>query len=278
MDAIAAACAPRPSWKHRCPGDDRRSPAWTSTPRSMQARRVLYSYDQPGGMSREDGSRRVGRRRVEASRQVEPFSEDSDEVGVASSSAGSAETLAEDEAIDFITGDKVKLRGNEEVRQQVARALYVEYGIRVQDMQRDFPIAVEVDGRKVRKKADIAIFEPETKHELANLRRVVICKPEPKGRRSVTKVRTYTQAEKDLADLETLLGTEATPQVQYGMWTNGIDFFYLHKTTTKFSAKFEPQASWPLADESVRPEHRRLRGTAAPRRGRDAQDDVPPLP
>ena len=89
---------------------------------------------------------------------------------------------------------------------------------------------------------------------MANLRRVVICKPEPKGGRSVTKIRTYTQAEKDLADLETLLGTEATPQVQYGMWTNGIDFFFLHKTTTKFSAKFEPQASWPLADESVRPD------------------------
>lgn len=200
-------------------------------------------------MRREEDSRRVGRRRAEASRKVESFSKDSDEVAVAS-----AETLAEDEAIDFITGDKVKLKGNEEVRQQVARALYVEYGIRVQDMQRDFPIAVEVDGRKVRKKADIAIFEPETEHTMANLRRVVICKPEPKGGRSVTKIRTYTQAGKDLSDLETLLGTEATPQVQYGMWTNGIDFFFLHKTTTKFSAKFEPQASWPLADESVRPD------------------------
>lgn len=185
---------------------------------------------------------------------MESLSEDSDEVGVVSASVGSAETLAEDEAIDFITGNKVKLKGSEEVRQQVARALYVEYGIRVLDMQRDFPITVEVEGRKVRKKADIAIFEPETEHTMANLRRVVICKPEPKGGRSVTKIRTYAQAEKDLADLETLLGTEATPQVQYGMWTNGIDFFFLRKTATKFSAKFEPQASWPLADESVRPD------------------------
>ena len=159
-------------------------------------------------------------------------------------------TLAEDEAFDFITGKPVKLKGSEEVRQQVARALYYEYGIRVQDMQRDFPIQVSVDGRRMTKKADIAIFEPETEHTMANLRRVVICKPEPRGGR-VTKIRTYQQAQKDLAELETLLGTEATPQVQYGMWTNGIDFFFLHKTTSKFSAKFEPQASWPLADESV---------------------------
>ena len=70
------------------------------------------------------------------------------------------DTLAEDEAIDFITGKPVKLKGNEEVRQRVARALYHEYGIRVQDMERDFPIEVESDGqRRATKKADIAIFE-----------------------------------------------------------------------------------------------------------------------
>ena len=60
-----------------------------------------------------------------------------------------------------------------------------------------------VDGqRRATKKADIAIFELEAEHTLANLRRVVICKPEPKGGRSVTKIRTYEQAEKDLDELE----------------------------------------------------------------------------
>ena len=42
---------------------------------------------------------------------------------------------------------------------------------------------------------------------------MVICKPEPKGGRAVTKIRTFEQAEKDLDELKTLLGTEATPQV-----------------------------------------------------------------
>ena len=51
------------------------------------------------------------------------------------------DTLAEDEAIDFITGEAVKLRGNEEVRQQVARALYARVRhLASQDMERDFPI------------------------------------------------------------------------------------------------------------------------------------------
>jgi type I restriction enzyme M protein len=183
---------------------------------------------------------------------VEPLSHDGSEVEEAR--AGAVDTLAEDEAIDFITGQPVKLKGNEEVRQQVARALYGEYGIRVQDMERDFRIDVEVDGRKARKRADIAVFEPETEHTMANLRRVVICKPEPKNGRSVTKLRTYTQAEKDLAELKTLLGTEVTPQVHYGMWTNGVDFFFLEKETNRWSATFEPRASWPLADESIQPD------------------------
>lgn len=184
---------------------------------------------------------------------MERLSQDGSEVEEASVISGAVETLAEDEAIDFITGKPVKLKGNEEVRQQVARALYAEYGIRVQDMERDFRIDVSIDGRQTRKKADIAIFEPESEHSMANLRRVVICKPEPKGGRSVTKLRTFTQAEKDLDELKTLLGTESTPQVHYGMWTNGVDFFFLEKETNRWNASFEPRASWPLADETIQP-------------------------
>ena len=185
---------------------------------------------------------------------MEPFGKGNDELDEASVGEDAVTTLGEDEVIDFITSQKIKLKGNEEVRQQVALALYSEYGIRVHDMERDFRIDVEVEGRKARKKADIAIFEPEGEHSMANLRRVVICKPLPKGGRSVTKLRTYTQAEKDLAELKTLLGTEATPQVHYGMWTNGVDFFFLEKETNRWNATFEPRASWPLADESAQPD------------------------
>ena len=167
--------------------------------------------------------------------------------------AGAGElSLAEDEVIDFISGNPVKLKGNEEVRQRIARALFHEYGIPTSDMQRDFPIELAADGRRrTRKKADIAIFEHGASHTLENLRRVVICKPEPTVGRAVTKIRTFEQAGKDLDDLKTLLGTEATPQVEYGMWTNGIDFFFLHKDVKRFSANFEPRADWPLPDDTA---------------------------
>jgi type I restriction enzyme M protein len=161
-------------------------------------------------------------------------------------------SLADDEIIDFITGERIKAKGNESVRQRIARALFHEYGISVRDMERDFPIHVSAVGqRRAIKKADIAIFAHDSVHSLENLRRVVICKPEPNGGRAVTKIRTYNQAQKDLEELEALLGTETTPQAQYGMWTNGIDFFFLHKESTRFGAKFEPRADWPVADESI---------------------------
>ena len=99
------------------------------------------------------------------------------------------------------------------------------------------------------------MFEPDTEHTLANLRRVVICKPAPKEGRTVTKIRTYQQAQKDLEELEALLGTDSTPQVEHGMWTNGLDFFFLRKQIGRygFNAKFEPRANWPLADDSFEP-------------------------
>jgi type I restriction enzyme M protein len=183
---------------------------------------------------------------------VEPLSLNDTEHEGTNGQAGAQVSLAEDEVTDFITGNVVKLKGHEEVRQRIVRALFHEYGISTLDMARDFPIPVNLAGqRRATKKADIAIFEHGAPHTPENLRRVVICKPEPKGGRAVTKVRTFEQAGKDLDELTTLLGTEATPQVEYGMWTNGIDFFFLHKEVGRFSATFTPRADWPLPDESV---------------------------
>jgi type I restriction enzyme M protein len=77
------------------------------------------------------------------------------------------DSLADDEIIDFITGERIKAKGNESVRQRIARALFHEYGISVQDMERDFPIHVSAIGqRRTTKKADIAIFTHGSVHSL----------------------------------------------------------------------------------------------------------------
>jgi type I restriction enzyme M protein len=157
--------------------------------------------------------------------------------------------MSEDITPDYITGREIKDSPKERVRQRIARALFHEYGLSVKDMEPDFPIPVEIGGRTRRKKIEIAIFEHEKEHVLQNLRRVVICRPEPKnGKKGVTKLRDHEQAAKDLEELKEFM--VAVPSCQYGLWTNGLDFFFLRKENARFGPAFEPRADWPLADES----------------------------
>src|SRR5262249_32247416 len=69
--------------------------------------------------------------------------------------------------------------------------------------------------------------------------------------RAVTKIRTHEQAQKDLEELEILLGTPQTPNARYGMWTNGLDFFFLYRESTRFGVRLEPRADWPLDTSSA---------------------------
>ena len=68
--------------------------------------------------------------------------------------------------LDFISGAKeVKDSPKEQVRQCIARALFHEYAISVEDMEADFP--VQVAGR--RRQVDIAIFGSGESHEFDNI-------------------------------------------------------------------------------------------------------------
>src|SRR6266545_2968536 len=80
----------------------------------------------------------------------------------------------------------------------IARALFHEYGLSPDDMERDFPVPVEASSGKLRRKrVEIAIFDHDQAHTIEHLRRIVICRPEPKnGHCSVTKLRDHRQARK----------------------------------------------------------------------------------
>ena len=65
----------------------------------------------------------------------------------------SADVMEEGLVLDYITQRLIKESPKEAVRQRIARALFHEYGISVDDMMPDFP--VPVSGK--RKKVDIAI-------------------------------------------------------------------------------------------------------------------------
>ncbi|MFJ6843290.1 restriction endonuclease subunit M [Streptomyces griseoluteus] len=161
--------------------------------------------------------------------------------------------LEEGYIVDYITGKAIKETPKEKTRQRIARALVHEYGIDPHDMARDFSLTVSEEGatRKRTKKADIAIFESGMPHAAANLQRVVICKPEPKRGKSVIKIREPEQAEKDLAELDELMGNDDRPNCVDGMWTDGVDFFFRKKILGDFGAHFQDRSDWQVAEGTI---------------------------
>ncbi|MFE5736597.1 methylation-associated defense system DNA methyltransferase MAD2 [Streptomyces celluloflavus] len=158
--------------------------------------------------------------------------------------------LQEGEVADYISGKAIKETPKEKVRQRIARALVHEYGIDPGDMERDFSLTVSEEGakRKRTKKADIAVFESSMAHTTANLRRVVICKPEPKQTKNVFKLRMPDQARKDLEELQELMGNDGRPLCAHGMWTDGADYFFLKKVVDDFGVNFEDRSDWEITD------------------------------
>src|SRR6202158_691665 len=147
---------------------------------------------------------------------------------------------------DFITGEPVKETPKELVRQELARALAFEYRVPLEDMEPDFPVRAE--GK--RKRVDIAIFETGSEHTVEHLRRAVVCRPQPNvGARGVMKLRDHDQAKEDLDELKDMMtGAEGCI---WGLWTNGIERFFLKKVPRRFEVRFEPCGDWPMADESL---------------------------
>jgi type I restriction enzyme M protein len=157
-----------------------------------------------------------------------------------------ASTIPDGYILDFISGEKAfKDTPKEQVRQRIARALFHEYGISVEDMEADYPVSI--DGK--RKKLDIAIFHHDTDRIPENLSRVVVCRQEPSVGRNTVRIRDYKQAAKDLDELETIM--EHLDSCKYGLWTNGLEFFYLEKQVKRFEVRFEPIGDWPPVDESL---------------------------
>jgi type I restriction enzyme M protein len=157
-------------------------------------------------------------------------------------------SLEEGKLLDYITGKPVKDTPKEQVRQRIARALFHEYGISVEDMVTDFKM--KIDGRN--KKIDIAIFESGADKTPENLRRVVICDKEPKtGSKGAYKMRDHKQAEKEFGLLYAAMSQEETEACRWGLWTNGLDFFFFEKEKARFDTKFHPRGDWPMADGTL---------------------------
>lgn len=159
-----------------------------------------------------------------------------------------AETSAIEEGkiFDYITGDPVKDTDKERVRQRIARAIIHEYGIAAEDMEPDYRVKI---GSKIRK-IDIAIYHPGTSHDPENLYRVVVAEKEPKvGTKGAYRMRDPEEARKEFELLESVMAD--VESCQYGLWTNGLEFFFFKKEVTRFDVKFKPIGDWPMGDDTI---------------------------
>ncbi|MEZ4389051.1 MAG: N-6 DNA methylase, partial [Candidatus Krumholzibacteriia bacterium] len=196
-------------------------------------------------MSRDSAARnRPSRRKTQRKRLADPTSEIPH---VVAAEDVDSEVVRDGFVLDFISGTKeLKETPKELVRQRIARALFHEYGISVNDMEGDFPVSV--GGR--RRRVDIAIFASGKPHATENLRRVVVCRPEPKqNKRGAVKMRDYDQAAKDIEEIKPYF--EECEECEYGLWTNGLEFFFVRKKKSKFQVDAEPIGDWPMGDESI---------------------------
>jgi type I restriction enzyme M protein len=147
--------------------------------------------------------------------------------------------LEEGKVFDYITGNPVKDTEKERVRQRIARAIIHEYGIAAEDMEPDY--GVKVAGRN--KRIDIAIFRPGTPHEDQNLYRAVAVDKEPKvGTKGAYRMRDPDEARKEFQLLEAVMAE--VEACEYGLWTNGLEFFFFRKEVTRFDTRFKPIADW----------------------------------
>lgn len=167
-------------------------------------------------------------------------------VSVDSDTITGDESVADGFVLDIISGTKqLKDTPKEQVRQHIARAIWHEYGFSPNDMEIDFPILV--NGK--RKKADIVIFHAAEPHEPEKISRVIVCRPEPKVGPAGQRIRDYEQAHKELVELENLM--EAVDSCQYGLWTNGLELFFLEKIKSRFGSDFEQVGDWPPSGDSI---------------------------
>ena len=144
--------------------------------------------------------------------------------------------------LDYVSGNQIKETKKELVRQRIVRALIHEYGFSPEDMENDFSTI----GRK---KVDVAIFHHGKDHTVENIGRIVICRPEPTIGKNAIRIRDFEQAAQDLEDLETVM--REVESVKYGLWTNGLEFFFLEKEQKRFEILCNPIGDWPMAEESV---------------------------
>lgn len=151
--------------------------------------------------------------------------------------------VAQGMVLDFVDGQTQRHETPEEyVRQEISKSIVREYRYAKHDISIEF--VVQVGSQKPR--ADLVIFSPGTTHLQENAHVIVECKA------STVK----SSAKKDgVGQLRSYMA--ACPNVEYGMWTNGIERFCYRRIVSAGKVKMEEVPDIPEfgknEDEADRP-------------------------
>lgn len=133
--------------------------------------------------------------------------------------------VAPGKVLDFIDGHTQRKETPEEyVRQEIAKSLVREYRYAKVDIEVEFTL--RVGSRKPR--ADLVVFPEDAEHKQQNAKIIVECKS--------AKVKSSDKKE-GVGQLQSYMA--ACPNVDYGMWTNGIERFCFRRIEKKGDVTFE---------------------------------------
>ncbi len=142
--------------------------------------------------------------------------------------------------IDILTGNKESVSDKKLLIQKVLRLLIESYGFDRDDLEVSYHPRIQ---GHMRKRVDIAIFQPGAEHNNDNLQRIIICKHQS----SRNKLRSFEEADADLQAIKELL--ELLPAATLGMWTNGQEEFLFQVEHTRFETRTKPLGVWPVPGE-----------------------------
>lgn len=161
--------------------------------------------------------------------------------------------LEDNQLVCLLTNIPKKSTNQEQNLQSIIRMLNEEYGFDLANMERDFKVeGIDENDKKVKLKADLAIFKAEAEHKQENIIRVCIVQDE--------KIKETDLKKGLVATLQNVL--EAT-ECEFGLWTNGPHVHFLQRTINDFDVTtFNDLSDFPGEGENLEDLDRRDRSVS----------------
>ena len=149
--------------------------------------------------------------------------------------------LEDNQLICLLTDVPKKISAKEKTLQSLIRMMNEEYGFELEDMDRDIKVTgFDENDKKVSQKVGLAMYEKGKEHTQDNLTRICIVQGD--------KVKETDRKSGVTATLENAM---ASTEVEFGLWTNGSAYHFLHFESDGLNDKYVDIADFPGEGETL---------------------------